>query len=573
MNTRNLPLSALLVAIGAGAVLMIGAFARFDTTTPPSPAVNPSPSPATLTQDDPPPSEVVDTVSLPANLSPGLAEIIKLAQAHVEEGVILAYVKSSGQTFSPTADEILYLSDLGLSQDVIGAMVKTAPPVIAQQASSPIAASPGPMPPPTEPPSVTAPITTAGADQDLVSTPNNPFYNDLAPYGGWVQQSDYGLCWQPTVVTIDPNWTPYVDAGQWTYSDCGWFWQSDYSWGWAAFHYGRWTKVPHLGWVWVPGNQWAPAWVAWRSAGSYIGWAALPPGVSLNVLAQLTYNNKPAGRNGRLGLTSLAYTFVSAGNLIGRNLPRHAVPASQARDLARSSALVDSYAVVNNRIFNKGIDRDTVAAAAHKSVPEVALRAVSSPESAGLTRDRKTLGVYVPAVSATAASSSAQPVMNKSARMENPAQEPVMLAENKPADGEVVPAEPNSEVTSVQLPSLHYPEPSSPPAVHHHPQRNVIIASGNDAMPASRDGQPAFGRTALERPSSPAPVPRYEGFNRPPAGQGEPPRIVAETRPPAAEIRAAPVEIRAAPVEPVRVAPAPAAVSSPSSGSSKSGKG
>src|SRR5665213_3335370 len=126
MNTRNLPASFLLLAIGAGAVLLIGAFTRFDPTNSPL-AAAPSPAPPLLTQDDPP-AEAASEPTLPADLSPGLSELIKLAQAHVDESVILAYIKNSGQVFSPSADEILYLSDLGLSQDVIGTLVKTAPP-------------------------------------------------------------------------------------------------------------------------------------------------------------------------------------------------------------------------------------------------------------------------------------------------------------------------------------------------------------------------------------------------------------------------------------------------------------
>jgi hypothetical protein len=286
MNTRNLPFSAWLVAIGAGAVLIIGAFAHFDPASSPRPAVGELQSPPPLTQDGPP-AEVSGAPALPANLSPGVGEIIKLAQAHVGESVILAYVKNSGLVFSPTADEILYLSDLGLSQDVIGALVRTASPPTPPQNPQLIATEPAPASPPE-----TAPVPASEPDAPAES---GVFYNNLASYGAWVQQPDYGLCWQPTVETIDPNWTPYVDAGQWLYSDFGWYWQSDYTWGWAVFHYGRWANVPHQGWVWVPGNQWGPAWVAWRSGQSYLGWAPLPPGVSLNVLAQLTYNSKPIG--------------------------------------------------------------------------------------------------------------------------------------------------------------------------------------------------------------------------------------------------------------------------------------
>jgi hypothetical protein len=559
MNTRNLPFSAWLVALGAGAVLIIGAFARFDPASSPRPVPDVSPSPPPLTQDDPP-AAAAGLPALPADLSPGLSEIIKLAQAHVDESVILAYVKNSGQVFAPSAEEILYLSDLGLSQDVIGAIVKTARPAATPPGSQAIAAAPEPAPvsPPLGPSAaVSQPDAAAGA---------SAFYNDLAPYGAWVQQPDYGLCWQPTVQTIDPNWSPYVDAGQWLYSDSGWYWQSGYTWGWAAFHYGRWANLPRQGWVWVPGNQWAPAWVAWRSTGSEIGWAPLPPGVSLNVLAQLTFNTKPVGPHGAFGLPASAFSFVSAGNLISHNLLHHIVPAARSEELVRHSVLLDSYAVVNHRIFNGGISREAVAAAAQKPVPEIALRSVSSPEAAGLAMDRKTLAVYLPAASAAGASPSAPFLLNKprvQAQTEKlPADEPEMLAENNAADAALVPVAPESGDVSVQLPPLHYPASASPTGVRPHP-RNVIIASGSDSTPANRDWRPGHGTTAVERPASPAPAPRYDGFN-PPARQAEAPRIPMENRP-------APVETRPAPAEPAHAASAPAASSS-SSGSSKSGK-
>jgi hypothetical protein len=548
MNTRILPVSAWLVAIGAGAVLIIGAFAHFDPASSPHAIANPSPNPPPLTQDDPP-AEGVGAPALPANLSPGLSELIKLVQAHVDEGVILAYIQNSGQVFSPTADEILYLSDLGLSQDVIGALVKTAP--LATAAQSPKAIAAAPVPQPAGPPAAPSP-------SDAGSGPN-VFYSGLAPYGAWVQQPDYGLCWQPTVETINANWCPYVDAGQWLYSDSGWYWQSDYTWGWSVFHYGRWANVPHLGWVWVPGNQWAPAWVTWRSTPQYIGWAPLPPGMGLNVLGQMTYNSKPAGPNETFGLLPSAYRFVSTGNLISRHLPHHVVPASQAKFLVENSDLINSYAIVNNRIFNVGVNRDDVATAAHRAVPDVTLRAVSSPEAAGLARDNRTLAVYVAPASPAGASSSAQSDLNKSRAQaqeeKTPGQDPVMLAENDSADAAIPPSASDSGDLSVQLPPLRYPA-GNPPGVRNH-SRDVIVASGADATPAHRNWPRGYGTTEVARPATSAP--RLEGYNAP-ARQADLPRAAVESRP--------------APVEPVHAAPALVAAAAPpsSSGSSRSGK-
>src|SRR3954471_16095018 len=49
------------------------------------------------------------------------------------------------------------------------------------------------------------------------------FYDNLKPYGEWVEVPDYGLCWHPA--DVDENWAPYTD-GYWSYTDAGWTWVS-----------------------------------------------------------------------------------------------------------------------------------------------------------------------------------------------------------------------------------------------------------------------------------------------------------------------------------------------------------
>ena len=101
------------------------------------------------------------------------------------------------------------------------------------------------------------------------------FYTPLSPYGSWVQVGSYGRCWHPTQIAT--GWRPYT-MGHWEWSDSGWYWVSDEPWAWACYHYGYWALDPVYGWVWVPGTEWAPAWVVWREAPDYIGWAPCGPG-------------------------------------------------------------------------------------------------------------------------------------------------------------------------------------------------------------------------------------------------------------------------------------------------------
>src|SRR6185295_16099205 len=47
--------------------------------------------------------------------------------------------------------------------------------------------------------------------------------------------------------------------------------------------YGEWVDYPDYGWMWVPGYEWSPAWVAWRDGGDYYGWAPLRPGFNISI--------------------------------------------------------------------------------------------------------------------------------------------------------------------------------------------------------------------------------------------------------------------------------------------------
>src|SRR5216684_845077 len=101
------------------------------------------------------------------------------------------------------------------------------------------------------------------------------FYSPLTPYGAWVDVSSHGRCWRPA--SVPTGWRPYT-TGHWEWTDVGWYWVSDEPWSWACYHYGSWVYDSSYGWVWMPGTEWAPAWVVWREAPDYIGWAPCGPG-------------------------------------------------------------------------------------------------------------------------------------------------------------------------------------------------------------------------------------------------------------------------------------------------------
>jgi hypothetical protein len=107
------------------------------------------------------------------------------------------------------------------------------------------------------------------------------FYDELFPYGDWVNTPEYGYVWRPTL-NDQEDFRPYSSGGNWVYTDIGWTWVSDYRWGWATFHYGRWYYDDYLGWMWIPGNEWAPAWVTWGSYNDLWAWAPMGPNIQVN---------------------------------------------------------------------------------------------------------------------------------------------------------------------------------------------------------------------------------------------------------------------------------------------------
>jgi hypothetical protein len=141
------------------------------------------------------------------------------------------------------------------------------------------------------------------------------FYDDLSPYGNWVDNSTYGYVWVPSVAT---GFRPYSTNGYWVFTEDGWTWYSDYSWGWAPFHYGRWFFDSYYGWVWVPDTEWSPAWVCWRRSDDYYGWAPIAPGISIDVAYSssyvLPYNQWVFVRNRDFGRSNIRNYYVRSSN-------------------------------------------------------------------------------------------------------------------------------------------------------------------------------------------------------------------------------------------------------------------
>jgi len=108
---------------------------------------------------------------------------------------------------------------------------------------------------------------------------NDVFYDQLSPYGTWVDEPDAGRVFIPE----ETDYVPYT-RGHWQYTRLGMVWVGNEPYGWATSHYGRWAYSPNYGrWVWAPDTQWGPAWVEWRHTGTHFGWAPLAPEVYVRV--------------------------------------------------------------------------------------------------------------------------------------------------------------------------------------------------------------------------------------------------------------------------------------------------
>lgn len=327
------------------------------------------------------------------NLSAPAAELVKLAQAGLDEGVMLAYVTNSASTFNLSADQIVYLNDVGVAASVVTAMIQqdqalkngTAQPQPGAAAALAAAASGGTN---TEPaasgpaPSEVAPQaegSPAPAPTAPANVTYNTFYQSLAPYGSWVEVDGYGPVWRPTVVVIDPGWRPYWNSGRWIYTDAGWYWYSDYSWGWAPFHYGRWFQHSHLGWCWSPGYTWGPSWVSWRYNSAYCGWAPLPPHANYVSGLGFTYYGSSVSVGFSFGLSSGCYSFVPVGHFHSHRPYRYGVPPTVVNNIYNNTTVVNNYGVINNTVVNRGIPVDRVAAATGTRIPRVPLQTSTRP--------------------------------------------------------------------------------------------------------------------------------------------------------------------------------------------------
>lgn len=209
------------------------------------------------------------------------------------------------------------------------------------------------------------------------------FYDELSPYGRWVE-CNYGQCWVPGQVAAD--WQPYSN-GQWIYTEYGWTWVSNDPWGGSPYHYGTWASIPGYGWSWVPGTVWAPAWVTWSYSNNYVGWAPLPPTV---VFGSAGYSGSP------IVVSQTQYVFVPTNRFVGSNVATVRLPAQQSAQIFRETRPVTGFAVSGGIVRNTALPVATIERAAGARIETRQIQVAGTaprPVSAGTAR----LAVVAPA--------------------------------------------------------------------------------------------------------------------------------------------------------------------------------
>ncbi len=213
------------------------------------------------------------------------------------------------------------------------------------------------------------------------------FYDELSPYGEWIDYPEYGYTWRPRV---SGNFRPYSTNGYWVYADDqNWMWNSEYDWGWGPFHYGRWFQDPYYGWLWVPGYEWSPAWVSWRSGGDYYGWAPIRPGISINV--GVGSYNPPYDY----------WTFAPCRYMTSRYISRYYHPYGNNMNIYNGTTIINNYygdrgGNGRNRYYTNGPRRSEVERYTGR-ICSVSLRDAERPGRSSMSKNE--MSVYRPNVS------------------------------------------------------------------------------------------------------------------------------------------------------------------------------
>ena len=319
------------------------------------------------------------------------------------------------------------------------------------------------------------------------------FYDQLSPYGSWVNYPGYGYVWVPQA---DGNFAPYQTEGEWQYSDAGWVWVSDYPWGWATFHYGRWFYDPSYGgWLWMPGYDWAPAWVTWGNYGGYYCWTPIGPRDFVN---------------GRWGYGAYDHHWFCLPHEhmgehgSGRYIVRNEVVDHDRAHFERNIAIVNHTNTYGRSVYNAGPKVEEVQKATGRTITHMSISNTSKPGKTEVHGN--SVNIYRPSISKnttqhavptrvvnpTEVNHDATPTHNATpGRNEAPHNNNTNPSRNNtPARSNPTPSAPERT-----MPNLQRPQPShdsyTPPRQSPPVQQSRPSGGGGGFIPSSRPSMPS----------------------------------------------------------------------------------
>ncbi|MDP4129008.1 MAG: hypothetical protein Q8918_04825 [Bacteroidota bacterium] len=325
------------------------------------------------------------------------------------------------------------------------------------------------------------------------------FYDDLSPYGTWINHPGYGYVWMPNA---GPDFMPYSTNGNWIYTDAGWTWASDYNWGWATFHYGRWFYEGGYGWMWVPGNEWAPAWVSWRGGNDYYGWAPLGPNVSVDVA--LGSYNPPMNY----------WNFVPRRYMGNPRWQQYHVDQSRNVTIINNTTIINNYSGTNRAryAYAPGPDPAEVRRVSGANIRPVQIREANTP---GSRVSGNQYNIYRPRIDATPSNRPEGASRPAPARVQTLRDVRPQLQNqgdnNRPAPQPVVP-NPNNNYRPAPQPAAPNPNnnnrPETRPALqnpnyNNRPVAQPAVQNPNSNRPATQPAlqNPSYNNRRVPQPS------------------------------------------------------------------------
>ena len=334
------------------------------------------------------------------------------------------------------------------------------------------------------------------------------FYDELSPYGSWVDCS-YGQCWVPE--RVSPDWQPYTN-GEWVYTEYGWTWMSSDPWGGNPYHYGTWTSLDRYGWCWIPGTVWAPAWVTWSYGNNYVGWAPLPPTVVFGA----------SGYSGRaVVVSSTQYVFVPMNRFVGSNVTSVRIAAQQNPTIFRQTTPLTRFAVSGGTLRNTGIPVETIQRAGVRIETRSISAAHTTPHSMSATAGKGRVSIIAPAREVRAAVAAKPHAVSRSA---GPSDEKSHKAKVSQESGHAKPE--SRQGSTVQSAPIKHPEHTGPKThetSHGQPQGQAAQGSSTHRQdsshaPAHVEAHSSEPRheAATGQQQKPHPVPGQAAHGAPP---------------------------------------------------------